>query len=76
MVDHVVFTGQVPHDEVGDYYALLDVFVVPRIDERAARLVTPIKPYEALAMRLPVVEAFLRQAPDGGKRILDLLQAL
>ena len=27
-------------------------------------------------MRPPVVEAFLRQAPDGGKRILDLLQAL
>ena len=27
-------------------------------------------------MRPPVVEAFLRQAPEGGKRILDLLQAL
>ncbi len=27
-------------------------------------------------MRPAVVEAFLRQAPDGGKRILDLLQAL
>jgi TRAP-type C4-dicarboxylate transport system substrate-binding protein len=28
------------------------------------------------AMRPPVIEAFLRQAPEGGKRILDLLQAL
>ena len=55
VTDHVVFTGQVPHDEVSDYYALLDVFVVPRIDERAARLVTPLKPYEAMAMGLPVV---------------------
>jgi C4-dicarboxylate-binding protein DctP len=27
-------------------------------------------------MRPPVVEAFLRQAPDGGRRVLDLLQAL
>ena len=27
-------------------------------------------------MRPPVVEAFLRQAPEGGKRVLDLLQAL
>jgi C4-dicarboxylate-binding protein DctP len=27
-------------------------------------------------MRPPVVEAFTRQAPEGGKRILDLLQAL
>lgn len=53
--EHVVFTGSVPHAQVGDYYALLDVFVVPRIDERAARLVTPLKPYEAMAMELPVV---------------------
>lgn len=53
--EHVLFTGQVPHDQIGDYYALLDVFVIPRIDERAARLVTPLKPYEAMAMALPVV---------------------
>lgn len=53
--EHVIFTGYVDHAEVGDYYALLDVFVVPRVDERAARLVTPIKPYEAMAMHLPVV---------------------
>ncbi|MFK5688187.1 glycosyltransferase family 4 protein [Ornithinimicrobium sp. LYQ92] len=51
----VVFTGAVPHEEVGDHYALLDVFVVPRTDERAARLVTPLKPYEAMATGLPVV---------------------
>lgn len=57
--DHVVFTDQVPHDEIADYYALLDVFVVPRVDERAARLVTPLKPYEAMAMRLPLVVSAL-----------------
>ncbi|WP_281965037.1 glycosyltransferase family 4 protein [Serinicoccus marinus] len=59
VAEHVVLTGQVPHAEVGDYYALLDVFVVPRIDERAARLVTPLKPYEAMAMGLPVVVSAL-----------------
>lgn len=52
---HVLFTGHVPHDQIGDHYALLDVFVIPRIDERAARLVTPLKPYEAMAMKLPIV---------------------
>ena len=35
------------------HYALLDAFVVPRRDERAARTVTPLKPYEALAMATP-----------------------
>lgn len=59
VAEHVVLTGQVPHEEVGDYYALLDVFVVPRIDERAARLVTPLKPYEAMSMGVPVVVSAL-----------------
>ena len=53
--DAVVFTGRVPHDEVLDHYALIDVFVVPRVDEQAARLVTPLKPFEAMAAGLPVL---------------------
>ena len=53
--DAVVFAGAVPHAEVPDYYATLDAFVVPRRDERAARLVTPLKPYEAMAMGRPIV---------------------
>jgi glycosyltransferase involved in cell wall biosynthesis len=55
----VVFTGKVPHAEVRRLYGLLDVFVVPRIDDRAARLVTPLKPFEALAMGRPLVVADL-----------------
>jgi glycosyltransferase involved in cell wall biosynthesis len=55
----VVFTGRVPHDQVRGHYALLDAFVVPRRDERAARTVTPLKPYEALAMERPLVVADL-----------------
>jgi glycosyltransferase involved in cell wall biosynthesis len=55
----VRFTGRVPHDEVREHYAVLDAFVVPRKDERAARMVTPLKPYEALAMARPLVVADL-----------------
>ena len=53
--DRVVFTGKVPHDEVLDHYALYDAFVIPRVDERAARLVTPLKPFEAMAAGIPLV---------------------
>ncbi|MGO1166243.1 MAG: glycosyltransferase family 4 protein [Janibacter sp.] len=53
--DAVHFTGRIPHDDVVQYYAQLDVFVIPRIDERAARLVTPLKPYEAMALGVPLV---------------------
>jgi glycosyltransferase involved in cell wall biosynthesis len=51
----VVFAGAVPHAEVPAYYAALDAFVVPRRDERAARHVTPLKPFEAMAMERPLV---------------------
>jgi glycosyltransferase involved in cell wall biosynthesis len=51
----VVFTGRVPHSEVRAHYALLDVFVVPRRNDRAARFVTPLKPFEAMAMGKPLV---------------------
>jgi glycosyltransferase involved in cell wall biosynthesis len=53
--DLVVFTGAVPHSQIQRYYALIDVFVVPRRPERAARLVTPLKPLEAMALGRPVV---------------------
>jgi glycosyltransferase involved in cell wall biosynthesis len=45
----VIFTGRVPHQEILGYYGLIDVFVVPRVDERVSRLVVPLKPYEAMA---------------------------
>ena len=51
----VVFTGRVPHDRVRDHYALLDAFVVPRVPDRAARFTTPLKPYEAMALEIPLV---------------------
>lgn len=51
----VIFTGRVPHDEVQAHYALLDAFVIARVPDRAANFVTPLKPYEAMAMNLPLV---------------------
>lgn len=57
--DRVVFTGKVPHDEVLDYYGLYDAFVIPRVNERAARLVTPLKPFEAMAAGVPLVVSAL-----------------
>lgn len=46
----IVFTGRVPHDDVARYYSLIDVFVVPRNRVRVCELVTPLKPYEAMAL--------------------------
>ena len=45
----IVFTGRVPHDEVANYYALIDVLAFPRKKSRLTDLVTPLKPLEAMA---------------------------
>lgn len=66
----IVFTGRVPHDDVLRYYGLIDIFVVPRKPTPVSRLVTPLKPYEALAtgraLVVSDVEALQEIAEDSG----------
>ena len=54
-----VFTGAVPFADVRQYYAAIDVFTVPRADTPVTRLVTPLKPLEAMATARPVVASDL-----------------
>lgn len=51
----VIFTGRVPHSEVGKYYSLVDLLVYPRKPMRLTDLVTPLKPLEAMAQGKPVI---------------------
>jgi glycosyltransferase involved in cell wall biosynthesis len=53
--DAAILPGHVPHALVVPHLHLIDVFVVPRPDHRLTRLVTPIKPVEALAAGCSVV---------------------
>jgi glycosyltransferase involved in cell wall biosynthesis len=65
------FTGRVPHEAVAQYYAQMDVFANPRLDERAARFITPLKPYEAMATGIPIVVSdlpALREIVDPPRR--------
>ena len=47
--DYVVFTGRVPHQDVGRYYDLINILAYPRHPMRLTELVTPLKPLEAMA---------------------------
>ncbi len=49
VADKVVFTGRVPHAEVGRYYDQIDLLVYARHAMRLTELVTPLKPLEAMA---------------------------
>lgn len=87
VADRVHFTGRVDHGAITAYYSLIDVFVIPRTRERAATYVTPLKPFEAMAMGLPMVVSDLpalteiAPAPERGwsfpaDRADDLAQVL
>jgi PEP-CTERM/exosortase A-associated glycosyltransferase len=49
IADRVIFTGRVPHDQVGRYYGEIDVLAYPRHKMRLTETVTPLKPLEAMA---------------------------
>ncbi len=66
-----VFTDRVPAADVPAYLSVLDAFVVPRTADRVAQLVTPLKPYEAMAMERPLVVSAvdaLVETVGGGER--------
>lgn len=53
--DFVTFTGRVPHEEVERYYSLVDIAPFPRLPLPVCEMVSPLKPFEALAMHKAVV---------------------
>lgn len=70
--DTSVVAGPVPHDDVGPFYELIDLFVVSRPDKRVTRLVTPIKPFEAMlhgktvvVSNLPALEEIVEDGVTG-----------
>ncbi|MEV0891283.1 glycosyltransferase [Promicromonospora sp. NPDC050262] len=59
VADHVVLPGRVPPAVALTWLAALDVVLVPRRDHEVTRLVTPLKPVEAMAVGRPVVASAL-----------------
>jgi glycosyltransferase involved in cell wall biosynthesis len=58
--DKVILTGRVPHEEVEDYYSLVDIAPFPRKPWRVCELVSPLKPFEAMALEKVVVVSSTR----------------
>ncbi len=55
----VLFTGNVPPSEINRYYSIADIIVIPRINSRLNRIVTPLKQFEAMAMKKVVIASDL-----------------
>ena len=75
--------GPVPHEEVPVFYDLIDIFIVSRPETRVTKLVTPLKPFEAMAMgkaviasRLPALEEIIQHEKTGLLYTPDNLESL
>lgn len=53
--DAVRFLGRVPHEDVERYYSLVDIAPFPRLPLPVCEMVSPLKPFEALAMGKAIV---------------------
>lgn len=53
--DLVTFTGQVAPEQARDEFEKIDAIVLPRNSTPATEYVTPLKPFEAMAMKKPLI---------------------
>ena len=53
--DVITFTGRIPHEDVEDYLSLVDITPFPRKPLKVCEMISPIKPFESMAMRKTVV---------------------
>jgi glycosyltransferase involved in cell wall biosynthesis len=53
--DMVTFTGRVPHEDVERYYSIIDITPFPRLALPVCEMVSPLKPFEAMAMGKAVI---------------------
>ena len=68
--EYFTFTGRVPHEEVEDYYSLVDIAPFPRKGLPVCEMVSPLKPFEAMSMAKAVLSsdvAALAEIVDDGK---------
>ncbi|MFX0539017.1 glycosyltransferase family 4 protein [Ornithinimicrobium sp. Y1847] len=55
VLDVVTFTGRVPHHEARTYLSLVDIAPFPRLPLPVCELISPMKPFESMAMGKAVV---------------------
>jgi glycosyltransferase involved in cell wall biosynthesis len=52
-----IFTGRVPYEEVEQYYSIINIACYPRLNWEVCSIVSPKKPFEAMAYGIPVISS-------------------
>lgn len=56
---NVLFLGSMPQKELIHYYSIVDMIIIPRGNNKVSRIVTPIKPIEAMRFNTLVIASDL-----------------
>jgi len=56
---NVLFFGSMPQKELIPYYSIVDMIIIPRANKKVCRIVTPIKPIEAMRFNTLVIASDL-----------------
>ena len=51
------FVGRVPYDKVEQYYSIMDAVCYPRLNWEVCAIVSPKKPFEAMAYGIPIISS-------------------
>lgn len=54
-ISSVKFHGPIPHDNVIDMLNTFDLYIIPRLDMPVTNIVSPIKPYEPMSLKIPLL---------------------
>lgn len=54
------FTGRVPFEDVSQYYSILDTACYPRKNWEVCSIVSPKKPFEAMAYGIPIISSSVK----------------
>ncbi|MCR4513383.1 glycosyltransferase family 4 protein [Aeromicrobium sp. 50.2.37] len=71
--DIVLLLGKIPFDQVEAHYSLVDIAPITRLSSPVTEIVSPLKPFEALAMGKPLVTsdvAVLKEFVNGTNGLL------
>jgi len=53
----IKFHGRVPHEQIGAYFGMCQAMVYPRRPFPVSELVSPLKPFEPMALGIPVISS-------------------
>jgi len=51
----ILFLGSIPHNVIKEYYSIIDIIILPRLNYKVCNVVTPLKPLEAMAFKTLVI---------------------